>query len=148
MKAGMKNPGMKNLFLLLLLTLPSVVQAQDYTYTVNNDGTITIKGYTGPGGAVTIPDKIDGLLVTGIGDGAFSPFLVGNTCVTSITIPDSVTIIGNDVFDECWGLTNVMIGSGVTSIGRDVFIFCPNVSAITVDALNSFYCSVAGVLFN
>ena len=38
-----------------------------YTYTTNN-GTITITGYTGPGGAVTIPGTINGLPVTSIGD--------------------------------------------------------------------------------
>ena len=36
---------------LLLLTLPLVGQAQDYTYETNN-GAITITKYTGPGGAV------------------------------------------------------------------------------------------------
>ena len=56
--------------LLLLLPLPAVVQGQDYTYTTTN-GTITITGYTGPGGAVIIPDRINGLPVTSIGDFAF-----------------------------------------------------------------------------
>ena len=56
--------------LLLLLKGPAVVQADDYTYTTNN-GTITITGYAGSGGAVTIPDKIGGLPVTGIGLEAF-----------------------------------------------------------------------------
>ena len=51
--------------LLLLLMLPAAVQAQDFTYTTNN-GAITITGYTGPGGAVTIPDMINGLPVTSI----------------------------------------------------------------------------------
>ena len=57
------------LLLLLLLTLPAVVQAQ-FTYTANN-GQITITGYTGSGGAVTIPGTIDGLPVTSIGGYAF-----------------------------------------------------------------------------
>ncbi len=55
--------------LLLLLALPVVVQAQ-FTYTANN-GTITITGYSGPGGAVTIPSAINGLPVTSIGSEAF-----------------------------------------------------------------------------
>jgi NADPH-dependent curcumin reductase CurA len=39
---------------LLLLAAPAAVQAQ-FTYTKNADGsTITITGYTGPGGAVII----------------------------------------------------------------------------------------------
>ena len=48
------------------LALPAAVQAQ-FTYTTNN-GTITITGYTGSGGAVTIPGTINGLPVTSIGD--------------------------------------------------------------------------------
>jgi len=44
--------------LLLLLALPAAVQAQ-FTFTTNN-GTITITGYTGPGGDVTIPSWTNG----------------------------------------------------------------------------------------
>jgi len=51
--------------LALLFTLP--VQADDYTYTTNN-GAITITGYTGPGGALAIPDTINGYPVTSIGN--------------------------------------------------------------------------------
>ena len=54
---------MKNIA--LALALPAVVQAQDYTYTTNNGG-ITITGYTGPGGDVTIPDTINAYPVTSI----------------------------------------------------------------------------------
>src|SRR5262245_20647853 len=50
------------LLLLLVLALPAVVQAQ-FNYTTDN-GTITITGYAGPGGAVTIPSTINGLPVT------------------------------------------------------------------------------------
>ena len=45
--------------LLLLLVVPAVAQAQ-FTYETNN-GTITITGYTGPGGAEIIPSTIAGL---------------------------------------------------------------------------------------
>ena len=51
--------------------LPTAVQAQ-FTYVTNN-GTITITGGSGgcPSGALTIPDTINGLPVTSIGDWAF-----------------------------------------------------------------------------
>jgi len=68
--------------LLLLLTLPAPVQAQ-YYYTTNSDNTITITGYTGSGGAVTIPSAINGLTITNIGDHAFNEGYVP----TGITIP-------------------------------------------------------------
>ena len=38
----------------------ATVQGEDYTYVTNN-GTITITGYTGPGGDVTIPSTINSL---------------------------------------------------------------------------------------
>jgi hypothetical protein len=74
------------LLLLLVLGPPAVVQAQ-FTYTTTN-GTITITGYTGPGGDVIIPDTINGLQVTSIGDRAFA-----SCSLTSVTIPDSVASI-------------------------------------------------------
>ena len=152
------------MLLLLLLTLPGVVQAQ-FTYT-NNNSTITITGYTGPGGAVTIPSVINGLPVTTIGVSAF--YNLYN--ITSVTIPTSVTSIKQRAFDHCIGLTSVTIGNSVTnigdyafqncsltsvtipasvtSIGKGPLNFCTNLMAITVEALNSAYSSVDGVLFN
>jgi hypothetical protein len=75
-----------------LLTLPAVVQAQ-FTYT-NINGTITITGYTGPGGAVTIPSTINGLPVTGIGSYPFS----GCASLASVTMPASVTCMDKTAF--------------------------------------------------
>ena len=68
-----KGTNMKNTLLallgILLLSTPLAATAQqfgDFTYT--SDGSaITITGYTGPGGAVNIPDTITGLPVTAIG---------------------------------------------------------------------------------
>jgi len=53
--------------LLLLLMLSTAVQAQ-FNYSVAN-GKVTIMGYSGPGGVVTIPPTIEGLPVTSIGEG-------------------------------------------------------------------------------
>src|SRR5258706_6658254 len=91
-----------------LLVWPAKVQAQ-FNYTTNS-GAITITGYTGPGGDVTIPDTITGLPVTKIGFAAFS----SRSTLTNVFIPGSVTNIGNYAFGSC-----------------------ANLSAISVDALNS-----------
>lgn len=45
--------------LALLHLSAAAAGAQDFTY-ATNDGTITITGYTGAGGALTIPDIING----------------------------------------------------------------------------------------
>ena len=63
------------LLVLVLVAAAAALQGQvlqDYDYVTNADGsTITITGYTGPGGNVTIPSAINGLRVTGFGDNAF-----------------------------------------------------------------------------
>ena len=115
---------------------------QDYTFTTNN-GAITITGYTGAGGAVTIPTHINGYPVTGIGDEAF---YFCHT-LTSVTIPPGITSIGASAFFLS-SLSSVMIPASVTNIGGMAFTYCPNLSTITVDSNNSFYSSMSGVLFN
>jgi hypothetical protein len=106
---------------------PAEVQAQDFTYT-NTNGTITITGYTGPGGAVNIPSTFIGLPVTSIGDFAFE----SNTNMRSVTIPDSVTNIGGWAFAECASLASITIGNGVTAIGGLAFNGCTSLTRVDI----------------
>jgi hypothetical protein len=101
-------------------------QAQ-FNYVTNN-GTITITGYTGPGGDVTIPDTFNGLAVTIIGEWAFS----GCMSLTSVTIPDSVMSIADQAFYSCFSLTNVAMGNGVTNIGFQAFSACLSLTNLTI----------------
>jgi hypothetical protein len=100
--------------------------ASDFTF-VTNAGSITITGYTGPGGVVEIPSTIDSLPVTSIQAQAFS----GASSLTSVTIPDSVTNLGDFAFNSCSGLTAVTISAGVTNIGLGIFEDCFSLSAVT-----------------
>jgi hypothetical protein len=96
--ANLKSLWITGFLLVLLLCLPSLVQAQ-FTYTTNN-GAITITGYTGLGGEVSIPDTINGLPVKSIGDSAFS----SSSNLTSVKISNGVTNIGVAAFYGCSGL--------------------------------------------
>ncbi len=112
------NPIQKVLLAAAMLVLPAAAQAQ-FNYITNND-TITITGYTGSGGDVTIPDTINGLPVTSIGDGAFNY----DFYLASVTIPNSVTNIGSGAFYECLSLKNVTVPNSVIGIGSNAFYDC------------------------
>src|SRR6516162_7169874 len=95
---------------LLLVMFPIAAPAQ-FNYITNEGGTITITGYTGPGGAVTIPGTIDGLPVTEI-DSAF----IGSAALTSVIIPDTVTWIGGYAFAWCGNLVKVTLSTNLIFI--------------------------------
>jgi hypothetical protein len=83
--------------------------------------TVTITGYSGNGGNVTIPAEIDGKPVTTIADGnGYSYGVFSNEQLTSITIPNSVIKIGAYAFYRNQ-LISVNIGNSVTTIGDYAF---------------------------
>ncbi|MEY8606677.1 leucine-rich repeat domain-containing protein [Muribaculum intestinale] len=56
----------------------------------------------------------------------------GCSGLTSVTIPNSVTSIGQRVFENCSGLTSVTIGNSVTSIGYYAFSGCYGLTSVTI----------------
>ena len=66
--------------------------------------------------------------VTSIGNGAFEycRMLAGD-----ITIPDSVTKIGSDAFSSCSSLTSITFGSGINTMGSGVLNYCNALTSIT-----------------
>ena len=63
------------------------------------------------------------------------------TGLTSITIPNSVTSIGNYAFSGCTGLTSITIPNSVTSIGSSVFSRCTSLTSIQVKAKTPPQCN-------
>lgn len=136
-------------------TDPSYFEVEDC------DGGCRVKRYTGPDeGAVVIPSCIRGKKVVEIGSkGGGYRIGVGNkvfardmsptsddpremehyslfpkiqSLLSSITIPDGVTEIGDEAFAHCKSLTRITIPDSVTEIGDSAFACCESLADITI----------------
>ena len=123
----------------------------DFEYFENQDNNIVITGYEGGSSILNIPSKINGKAVVSLSDEAFSE----NENITEVTIPDSVTYIGDDCFSYCYNLSKITLSkniksvnyhsfayntklkeinipSGVTYIGEYAFLGCSSLSKVTI----------------
>jgi len=79
----------------------TISSENEYEYEVSSRG-VTITGYKGIGGNVTIPDTIEGKQVVAIGEYAFCNCQI----LRKIIIPEGVTSIGEEAFGGCINLVN------------------------------------------
>jgi hypothetical protein len=101
-------------------------QSGDWVYSVSN-GQATITGYTGAGGAVSIPNFLNSYPVVRIGSNAFS-----GSALISVNFPDSVTSIGDYAFQGCASLISVSIPNSVWYIGDYAFASCSSLISVSI----------------
>lgn len=90
------------------------------------DGTLVITGYKGDKTEIVVPEKIGGDTVTAVGEYAFSPDAKRilqaqrelRKAITKITMPDTVTEIGEFAFFKCKSLCEVNVPPNVTEIPK------------------------------
>ena len=132
-------------------TTPSKIWQTSDGYLFYEDGeTCYLLGYTGSDTDLTLPADCHGKeyeiyryafydcssltsvtigdSVTSIGEHAFYDC----SSLTSVTIPDSVTSIGDYAFYDCDSLTSVTIPDSVTSIGEHAFSGCSSLTSVTI----------------
>ena len=97
-----------------------------YTYVILDDNTVEIRGYTGHRRYITIPDYIDGKVVSSIGDGAFK----NQNRLREINLPQNLTKIGISAFEGCSNLLKVNVPDTVLSIGEYAFKDCIRVQEV------------------
>lgn len=163
--------------ILTLLVLAGIsVNAQTYTsgnwkYTLTN-GEATITGYTGSGGAVTIPSSVNGNPVVQVGGGndpiqgwfpnqqSISSVIISpgissigryafyQSSLASVEIPTSVTGIGEYAFYNCANLIELRIPNSVVRIDDGALCSLNNLASFTLESPNSSFTYQNGVLFN
>ena len=72
----------------------------------------------------------------------------GCTSLASLTLSGNLTRLGRRAFHGCHSLTNVTIPASLAVMGDEVFEGCTRLTEIRVDALNSSFSSVDGVLLD
>lgn len=90
------------------------------------DGDIRyLTGYVGMESKITLPSDCNG--------GAYAIYAYAfyeNKSLTSVTIPNSVTNIGEYAFGACTSLTSIIIPDKVSSIGYSAFWSCSSLAHI------------------
>ena len=108
----------------------AIVDNFEYVLDINSKTAILTR-YIGDNDTLTIPNSIEHnkvvYKVITIGECAFSICLE----LTSITIPDSVTSIGDFAFRSC-DITSITIPNSVTRIGNSAFYNCNSLTSITI----------------
>ena len=149
----MKNYLYKILIALVLLTQNLHIFAYDfevdgiyYNKLSDNQVEVTYYGSTNRGysGTVIIPMKVtyNSIDFNVVSIGAYTFFECSN--LTSVTIPNSITKIGNSALGRT-GVTTITIPNSVTSIGDDLFYDCDELKSIrlsnSIDRLGrSMFC--------
>ena len=113
--------------------------------TRNGDDLAIVEGSsTGEPSALPLADAIsDGLKITAIGDGAFNAS--SNMVAGALTIPNSVTNIGEDAFMSCTRLTKLTLGNNLATIGDGAFYGCDGLTGTL--AIPNSVTSIGGEAF-
>ena len=90
-----------------------------------------------------IPSSLRSVTVTG-GNILYGAFY-NCSMLTSVTIGNGVTNIGEQAFYKCSGLTSVTIGDSVTSIGSAAFEDCSGLTSIYYTGDVAGWCGISGL---
>ena len=131
---------MKKKFLSMFIVLamlsafiPMTVSAgkiDDLYYTlIDNNSAVEITSCSNTATDITVPDTIEGLPVTKIGFLAFSN---ASAQLRSVTLPNSITTIGEAAFSNCTSLVKINIPANVTCINTNVFANCSSLASIDI----------------
>jgi len=82
-------------------------------------------------GDIVIPDTYNGKPINRMYGIAFQ-----NPNITSIIIPNSITLIGINTCLQATGLTSITIPASVTTIERGAFMECKNLTSVTFQGSN------------
>lgn len=100
------------------------------SYKITDDNEVTITKWDDSAPHVDVPEEIEGLPVTKIGNSAF----VRCYSLESFTLPNTIREIGEYAFKSCTSLKEAVIPDSVTVIKDDLFNGCYRLQHVTMPA--------------
>lgn len=88
----------------------------NFTYTLYTDGTASVTSFKGSTKEVTVPSVLDGHTVVALDNKALY-----KSTITSLTLPDTLQVVGNFACMYCAKLEKVTFGKEIENIGVSAF---------------------------
>lgn len=105
----------------------SITNSDGFVYTVKDDGTAEIVGYTGNEKELYVPSQLDGYPVTSLGTLALSAL-----SLRKIELPGTLRVIGSQALAFNNPLTEVVIPEGVEELGFGILWDCQKLKTVTI----------------
>ncbi|WP_269523011.1 leucine-rich repeat domain-containing protein [Coraliomargarita parva] len=103
--------------------------ADDQDMLILNDGTeATVRNYAGNDSVFSVPAHFNTVPITQVAPAAF----MGRQSLTSLTLPDSVSHVGEYAFAGCTQLQSFALPDGLAVIGEGTFSACSALESITM----------------
>ena len=103
-------------------------------YNITGDNTVEVTrsdNYNNTySGSISVPDVLTnyrGYFVTKIGENAFA-----GSAVTSVSMPEGITSIGQYAFSGCQNLESVTLPESLTTLGSEAFYGCKNLESVAL----------------
>ena len=112
----------------------------NYDWSFSTDATLTIGTMSGGGSryaapwAVYMPAVEKVVVKEGVKAIGYEAFAADAWSLTSVSLPDSLTLIALDAFNGCTALTEIALPGGVTEIQRNAFYGCKTLKRISIPA--------------
>ena len=132
--------------ILALSVFPAALGEEEFTF--RSDG--RLEGYSGPGGAVTIPAEHGGEPVRALyrkalsGNGSVAELIFesgiqalgeaacyGMTALEKVTLPDTLAAIGEANFTNCQKLREITLPASLMLVGPNCFSWCTDMKTVT-----------------
>jgi|GEM_PF-2111182 len=86
------------------------------------------RAYLGNKAVLNIPEAVDGMTVSGLGDYAF----VNCSFITKLTVPNCITTVGTSAFEGCGSLEAIALHDNILELGSRIFANCSSLKTVSI----------------